>query len=144
MTLSPPLPFVFRGAAWYGLGVAARDPSVAPRAGAGQADPEEFLDWLGSRVVKVYLIREHGQWYAVVEDFGLSGVGKSQNAALSDVTGLVEAYLRSYYEEGRPYHEALRQPKKSVWTLAARVVARLRRARQTRRLALPSALRPAH
>jgi len=60
-------------------------------------------------VIRVSVTRDHGQYYACAEDFGIAGMGPTRGAALRDLAGLVDAYLRSYFAEGRSYEDALRR-----------------------------------
>lgn len=72
--------------------------------------PEGFVKWLpGDFKFRVLLEREHEQWFATAEDFTITGVGASIEAAAMQVIELVEVYLIAYFEEGKPY-EAARRP----------------------------------
>ena len=105
---------------------------------------QSFRDWLGSPVIEVTIRRQHDQYYATAPLFDLSGVGKSEVEALRDLTGLLETYLLSCFESGRPYSDAVRAPRKgligSLLSVGVGVVERVLERR--RQLVLPSALRP--
>lgn len=109
---------------------------------------QSFSDWLGSSIIDVTLRRQHDQYYAIAHLFDIAGVGKTEDEALRDLTGLLEAYLRSCFEEGRPYSGAVREQADSrnlVETAIALVVEVVERVFERRRqLVLPSALRPSH
>ena len=99
--------------------------------------PDRFAAWVDSHMVRVSLTRQHGQWYAVADDFGIAGVGRTKAAALRDAVGLVDTYLRSYFLGGRPYQEALRPSALPFWLM---LLTRIRRRRSE--LVLPSVARP--
>jgi len=107
---------------------------------------QSFRDWLGSPVIDVTIRRQHGQFYAVAHLFDVAGVGKTEDDALRDLTGLLETYLRSYFNEGRLYSDAVRAPSRrrgligSALCFAVEIVGRVLERR--RQLVLPSALRP--
>jgi len=105
---------------------------------------QSFRDWLSSPVIEVSIRRQHDQYYAVAPLFDLAGVGKTEGEALRDLTGLLEAYLRSCFNEGRPYSEAVRAPRKglirNLMSVGVGVVERVLERR--RQLVLPSALHP--
>lgn len=107
---------------------------------------QSFRDWLGSPIVHVTVRRQHDQYYAIAPSFDLAGVGATEADALRDLAGLLEAYLRSYFNEGRPYSAAVRSqgprpgPIGSLLGLVAEVLGRVFERR--RQLVLPSALRP--
>ena len=117
-----------------------RDP---PDVDGGNA-MQSFRDWLSSPVIEVSIRRQHDQYYAVAPLFDLAGVGKTEGEALRDLTGLLEAYLRSCFNEGRPYSEAVRAPRKglirNLMSVGVGVVERVLERR--RQLVLPSALHP--
>ncbi len=105
---------------------------------------QSFRGWLGSPVIEVAIRRQHGQCYAIAPLFDVAGVGDTEQDALRDLTGLLETYLRSYFNEHRPYSDAVRrQPRGLVGSLANQVVGIFERVLERRRqLVLPSTLRP--
>jgi predicted RNase H-like HicB family nuclease len=67
-----------------------------------------FRDWLPRLAVRTIVGRRQGQWYAVATDFCVVGMGSTEEAARENLSGLLHGYLRSFYERGRPFHEAKR------------------------------------
>jgi hypothetical protein len=70
---------------------------------------DDFAAWLGSPLVRVSLIRQHDQWYAVAKDFGIAGVGPTQQAARASAASVLLAYLRACHADGRPFEQTLRR-----------------------------------
>jgi hypothetical protein len=70
--------------------------------------PAGFKDWLLPVPIHALMGRKHGQWYALATDFQVVGVGLTEQAARNDLSGLLETYLRSIYDEGRPFDDAVR------------------------------------
>ncbi len=76
-----------------------------------QAIPREleFPAWLdedfGGHVV---LKREHGQWYALLLEFDITGCGSTRAAAVQDSFALLGTYLHDYFEEGASFADAIR------------------------------------
>lgn len=108
---------------------------------------QTFRSWLESTVIDVTVRRQHDQFYAVSELFDIAGVGKTEDEALRDLAGLLDAYLRSCFNEGRSYSEAIRAQafsrELSVRGLVGLVSKLVERVFERRRhLVLPSALRP--
>jgi hypothetical protein len=108
-----------------------------------------FGAWLDSPIVHITIRHQHDQYYATADRFGVAGVGTTEAEALRDVAGLVEAYLRSYFNEGRAYGDAVRAPQTSlsarlmpglVFTLLSEILGRIFERRM--QLVLPGALRP--
>lgn len=53
--------------------------------------------------------RDHdGRWFALVEEFDITGMGDSEDAALKDMLGLLSAYLLAHFEDGTPFEETRR------------------------------------
>jgi hypothetical protein len=75
---------------------------------AASTTREDFRDWLPAFSVRTVVGRRFGQWYAVATDFRLAGMGASEQEAKEDLSGLLEAYLRSFYVQGRPFVETVR------------------------------------
>ena len=108
---------------------------------------QSFGDWLGSTVINVTIRRQHGQFYAAARLFGVVGVGRSEDEAVRDLAGLLHAYLRSYYNDSRPYADAVRAEPRGhgVAGLVALVSGLVERVFvRHRRLDLPSVLHPSH
>lgn len=109
---------------------------------------QSFRSWLESTVFDVAVRRQHDQFYAVAERFDVAGVGKTEDEALRDLAGLLDAYLRSYFGEGRPFSEAVRAQSSSreislqggLVGFVSQIVQRVFERR--RHLVLPSALYP--
>lgn len=143
-----PIPWLLRDiATQVGISALKREPSAAD---CGDEMPP-FSAWLESPVIHVVIRRQHDQYYATADRFGIAGVGATKAAALRDVAGLVEAYLRSYFDEGRPFVDAIEQcdsrpplrPKllpALVVTLFSEIVGRVFERRL--QLVLPGALPP--
>jgi hypothetical protein len=70
---------------------------------------DDFLDWLESPFIRVAAYRQHGQWYAIAEDFDVVGIGKTELAAYRTVAEMTEAYLRTFHREHRTYADAWRK-----------------------------------
>ena len=112
---------------------------------AGPVDPVDFAEWIPTGFVRVAVTRHHGQWYATATDFDIAGVGPDEGAAYRNLIKLLTAYLRSYYDEGRPYVDAIRRSPRPLhlerFTFLSTPVRRFLRARlswrPTRRLVLP-------
>jgi predicted RNase H-like HicB family nuclease len=127
-----------------GTSALKRDPAGVDGEGAVQ---QTFRSWLESTVIDVTVRRQHDQFYAVSELFDIAGVGKTEDEALRDLAGLLDAYLRSCFNEGRSYSEAIRAQafsrELSVRGLVGLVSKLVERVFERRRhLVLPSALRP--
>lgn len=89
---------------------------------------DDFTAWLGSPIIRVSTTRQHGQWYACADAFGIAGTGSTKAAAYRKVGEMVEAYLRTYYIEGRTFDEATRarnRPRPKPWTATARQIGQL-------------------
>lgn len=68
-----------------------------------------FAAWLPEDAVFRAAIKRTGDhWYALAEEFDITGMGETPNAALREMFDLIEAYLRAFFEEGRPFDDALR------------------------------------
>jgi hypothetical protein len=105
----------------------------------GTDENREFAEWLPSLVIHVSVTRQHGQFYAVAKEFGIAGVGPTEDAACSNVARLIETYLRSYFREGRPYQDALKPAARRRRGLIGHIVDLW--PRPVIKLILPSALR---
>ena len=75
-------------------------------------DQDRFVAWLGPhRSVLIALgrsLRDDSQWYAVAENFNVAGTGQTPDAAVENLTGLLDAYLWHYFEGGRAFEDAVR------------------------------------
>jgi len=65
-----------------------------------------FHSWLPKLTVHTLIGRRHGQWYALATDYSVVGMGETEQGARDNLSGLLEAYLRTFYEQGRSFHEA--------------------------------------
>jgi hypothetical protein len=73
------------------------------------AKMEAFDQWMrGLLSFRVALRREQGQWFALAEDFDITGMGESREDALRDMVGLLSAYLMAHFEDGTPFEQTLR------------------------------------
>jgi hypothetical protein len=107
-----------------------------------------FAAWLGSPIITVSVSRRHGQWYALSRELAIAGTGKTPHDACRDVTGLVQAYLRSCFIEGMSYRAALgrraprHRPRSPVvlFRAARTLIASALPAWRTRTIVLPAGL----
>lgn len=69
----------------------------------------EFLEWVpdGAKL-HIWLTPDEGHWFALVEEFDITGMGATQDEAIDDARELVDSYLMSYMRDGAPYKDALR------------------------------------
>jgi len=70
---------------------------------------EAFSAWLPEWFeITLATRRENGRWFALVEEFDITGMGDSEMAAQRDMLGLLAAYLVSHFEEGHAFEDAWR------------------------------------
>ncbi len=86
---------------------------------------EDFL------AINVWLILEHDQWYALVEQFDVAGVGLTPRAAIENAEELLNDYLALAASEGRSLKEAQR-PISLSRKIRLRAIATLTKARGNR------------
>jgi predicted RNase H-like HicB family nuclease len=67
-----------------------------------------FHSWLPKLTVHALIGRRNGQWYALATEYSVVGMGETEQDARDNLSGLLEAYLRTFYEQGRAFHEARR------------------------------------
>lgn len=77
-------------------------------AGDREGSAQSFTDWLEPMWLRVVTSRDHGQWYATAEDFGVVGAGESEDAALDNLGRVLCAYLHDFYSRDLPLTAALR------------------------------------
>jgi predicted YcjX-like family ATPase len=77
-----------------------------------RTDP--FWEWVQQPLIRVASRREHGQWYAIAEDYGIASTGTTEAEAYRDLARMVEAYLRSCYRDGMEFWATMRRLSK--WT----------------------------
>lgn len=80
----------------------------------GQRNDDSFAEWLEPISVQILVARDHGQWYATAEDFGVVGAGESESAALRNLGRVLAAYLHDFYGRGRPFKASLRSSSASA------------------------------
>jgi hypothetical protein len=80
-------------------GVAAESEGVVEQA---------LRDWPRLLHLHVWLVHQHGQWYAVSADFDIAGMGENEAEAFEQMLELVSDYLGEFRAEGRPFAEARR------------------------------------
>src|SRR4051812_44151718 len=106
---------------------------TANEGSAGTEDP--FVLWVseGARSIKrlpegslarLYWQHAGNQWHVVAREFDVAGMGTTPEAAYDNVSKLVVAYLHDYFQDGRPFTDAVR---KTPWR--ARIGLRLSQAR---------------
>jgi hypothetical protein len=101
-----------------------------------QATPreQEFPVWLDDDFsVHVAIKYEHGQWYALLLEFDITGCGDTRGAAVQDSFELLGSYLQAYFEDGASFADAIRPV---PWRLRARVAVESMVGRPLRGLAL--------
>lgn len=116
-----------------------------------QPEMQEFLAWIPAQAeVTIAFERKHEQWYALVEEFGIAGMGDTGLDAQRDAAGLLFVYLRSSFRDGCRFEDALRpiSLRARLWLHIRSGLARLlSRAEDTspdeRRMDLPQILRDA-
>ena len=85
---------------------------------APAASASAFDEWLRREtedlVLEVALKRENDQWFALLTQFDITGVGESRTDAVRDSFALLFAYLRAYFEDGASVASALRPVPRSL------------------------------
>jgi hypothetical protein len=72
-------------------------------------DPEAMKEWVRPLMhMHVWCRKEHGQWYVLAEEFDITGMGDTEEAAYQDMLGLLAAYLSSHYADGASFEDAMR------------------------------------
>jgi hypothetical protein len=74
----------------------------------GSTERNTFYEWLARLSIYTTVGEQHGQWYAVATDFSVVGMGATKQDACADLTGALESYLRSIYDEQREMQSAWR------------------------------------
>jgi hypothetical protein len=97
-------------------------------------DLDAIHQWLMPLVrVQVWFRYEHGSWYCLAEDFDITGMGSSRDAAFSDMVDLLGAYLGSHYKAGAAFEQTLRPiPRKLKIQIRSQVAASSVRSRLAR------------
>ena len=75
--------------------------------GSRTTDAEGFADWLEPVTLRIVVSRDHGQWYATSDEFGLVGAGLSEDAAIKNLGRVLSAYLHDFYARGLSFDMAL-------------------------------------
>jgi hypothetical protein len=71
---------------------------------------QEFSAWLDEDFeVHVAVKYEHGQWYALLLEFDITGCGATRGAAVQDSFELLGSYLQAYFEDGASFADAIRR-----------------------------------
>jgi hypothetical protein len=76
-----------------------------------RASEPGFADWLlqaNDLAMTVAVKREGDQWYALLQQFDITGAGDTRAAAVKEAFELLLAYLHAFYEDGAPFADALR------------------------------------
>lgn len=97
----------------------------SPASAERQAFPEQdFLAWLDEDSTTVLISESHDQFYAYCVDFGISGSGLTEEAAVDDAVNLLMLYLDVSFSEGRRYRDTKKSPPPRIrlqaWYLIAR------------------------
>jgi hypothetical protein len=76
---------------------------------SGEPVDPAFLDWVpdGARL-NLWLKPENGHWFALAEEFDITGMGSDPGGAIEDALHLVDAYLLAHFKDGVGYEAALR------------------------------------
>src|SRR5690349_2906208 len=104
---------------------------MATAARPAPSGQNNFRGWLESEFVRVAARRQHGQWYAVAEDFGVVAVAPTEADSHREVLARTELYLRSYWQDGFTYRDAWRPVSPATryrhifWGFVARATQRL-------------------
>lgn len=64
--------------------------------------------WPGQIDLRLWIVREGDDWYAVSRDFNVSGMGADERAAVDQTIELVCDYLDLCVQDGMTYREAVR------------------------------------
>jgi len=71
-----------------------------------------FAAWarggLSNLELHVAVKREHGQWFALLVEFDITGCGDTRPDAITEAFELLADYLVAYYEDGKPVTASLR------------------------------------
>ncbi len=113
---------------------------------------EAFRAWLPDWLEITLATRRDGyRWFALAEEFDVTGMGDSEQAASQDMIGLLAVYLLSHFEEGHEFDQALRpipgrlkmEIRRDQFLNRVRRLVRRPVGRETPLLIPPDALRPA-
>jgi hypothetical protein len=92
---------------------------------------------------------EHGQWFVLIEEFDITGLGASPYDALDEAFSLLESHLHAHCEAGTPFEKTLRPIPRSLRLkiraggIVSRLLPEARRPGERRTLVSPSMLRHA-
>lgn len=75
-----------------------------------------YSAWLPRWSTQGFIGHRNDQWYALAPEFCLVGIGQTPDDAHRDLMALIDAYLHSYYTQGRSFEDA-RRPVGPVATL---------------------------
>jgi hypothetical protein len=84
---------------------------------AASAEVEPFVRWLNDVddfAVDIAVKKEHGDWFALVLQFDITGTGATRHEAITEVLHLLFAYLRAYFDDGAEFAAALRPVPRSL------------------------------
>lgn len=91
----------------------------APARQSSASREQEFSAWLDEDFsMRVAVKYEHGQWYALLLEFDITGCGTTRGAAVQDSFELLGSYLQAYFEDGASFTDAIRPV---PWRLRARI-----------------------
>lgn len=68
-----------------------------------------FMAWLGGYLrLRIATKRENGRWFALVEEFDITGMGDTENEAVQQMFDLLGAYLWAHFADGNTFADAKR------------------------------------
>ena len=71
---------------------------------------QELSAWVDENFeVRVAVKYEHGQWYALLLEFDITGCGATKGAAVRNSLDLLGSYLQAYFEDGASFADAIRR-----------------------------------
>lgn len=65
-------------------------------------------DWPERMKISIWLVPEDDHWVALAADFNVAGMGRTDRAALDNLSENLGAYLESFREEGASFADACR------------------------------------
>lgn len=76
---------------------------LTPAAAKAKSD-----DWPEHVKISIWMVPEDDHWVALSADFNVVGMGRTEHAALHNLSENLNAYLSSFREEGAPFGDACR------------------------------------
>lgn len=65
-------------------------------------------DWPERIKISIWMVPEDDHWVALAADFNVAGMGRTEHAALHNLSDNLHAYLSSFREEGAAFSDARR------------------------------------